>query len=244
MKNFFDNVKNDIDSYDFFALWGGGIIGICYIGIIQFVLNRGLVVAFLKDNNQEFFSNAALLMVLILSVMAYFFGLILHELGRFSFDLIGGVFACESIAELKNPPKTNINPLFSNRLAKHIFSKRVDEFDKNFEQCSDAHEASLFYMTTYLKCKGVKIPKQYSSYGLARSICIAAFINVLILLIQILTNTMQVSNFTIIAVFMVSVLVCLIMYGKAYKTYLAYLRNIYGLYRFYQNENERSATNV
>lgn len=241
MKRVLDEVRSRFDSYDFFALWGGGIVVLTYIFCMMYFLLRNKIFSVFGVASRMwiFLSENVLIAFLFISIIAYCFGLILHELGRWFFDAIGNVFQCERVSDLYSiPDKKKLkraNALFrSNKYARQLCKKRIKNFERDFKKIHSDIElddaVSAFYMETFLKSKGVAVGKRYSAYGLARSIFIGSILNDVLLLLPVLRFGFCVHSVSSWFVIIVSLIVTVSMYGRTYKSYLAYIRNLYAAF--------------
>lgn len=80
MDKVFDNVK----VYDFFGIWGAGIITLIY-GIFSYaVLFQDTIIHYFQDFQADY----SLLIIFCLSVIAYFLGTLLHEIGKWIYDKV------------------------------------------------------------------------------------------------------------------------------------------------------------
>lgn len=241
MRNYIKEVYDRFDAYDFFALWGGGIIVLTYSFCITFLLLRNKLFYVVGFGQQftTFLSENAVSAFVFISIIAYLLGLILHELGRWLFDIIGSIFCCESVCDLyeiaDRKELNRADALFrSNKFARRLCKKRIQSFNDNYEKnhpdVNLDDSVSLFYMESFLKTKGITTGKRYASYGLARSIFIGSVLNDLMVIILIAKFNISVLSFSALFVIMVSLLVSITMFGRTYKSYLAYIRNLYATF--------------
>lgn len=232
-----DSIKSHFDAYDFFALWGGGIIVLTYIALTMFLMlnNSSASIIHFSKKIIHFASDNAFVSFVFFSIIAYFFGLILHELGRWLFDIIGGVFRCESVSELDKitdgEKLSRASALFrTDKYASRLCMNKIRAFKHSFKKDYPNIElddtVSVFYMETFLKNKGVAVGKKYSTYGLVRSIFIGSILNDLFVLIAIIKYDLYIFSFSCLFVLIISLLVSVVMFGRTYKSYLAYIRNL------------------
>lgn len=161
-----DKVFENIKVYDFLGIWGAGIITLIY-GILSYA-------AILQDNIMHYFrdfqSDYSLLIIFILSVLAYLIGTLIHEIGKWVYTM---VLQPDTLIALAIKGE---HPHFFKRQKKMLYRDVMTYYDRILEK--DGTPKHFGAMIEYLKAKNQsKITDRYHAlYGLMRGLLIGIFV--------------------------------------------------------------------
>jgi len=162
MDKVFDNVK----AYDFFGIWGAGIITLMY-GIVSYaVIFQNNIFLFFRDFQADY----SLLLIFCLSVMAYFIGTLIHEVGKW---IYGAVLQPDTLIALA--VKEDVF-LFFKHQKKVLFSYVQTYYGHILDENGTPTQFSE--MIEYLKAKGQSkvIDRYHALYGLMRGLLVGIFL--------------------------------------------------------------------
>lgn len=178
-----DKVFKNINRYDFFGIFGAGII-ILFSGIAIFLSFDNRFSGFF-DMIQNAKSDWSVLAIFILTVWGYAIGILLQSIARFLYDF--KFMGCKLENTIKTIFDTSHDKMKSKilyPLKKYLYSSVIDNelFDKNTKQCNFDER----YESLKIHQKDEHIGVLHSIHALARSLHIGYFI--LAVLVPFLNN--------------------------------------------------------
>lgn len=220
-----DKVFKNFGLYDFFGVFGAGICSLTYF-ILTYCFFYYNEVMNILTAIKEF--NSFVLGVTIV-VLAYFLGILLHEMGKYFADSRSGIFGISYYSDIKIIEPFNncfLRILCPNKYAANQCRKHIDEFVKDSAPDESIKNKSITYVMAYLRYNSVHgtMDKNHSTYGLARGLFAGSIAHLLLSVVYMIRNGFKCESIVLV---LISALVCRILYCRAYKAYLSFVRNMY-----------------
>lgn len=221
-----DGIFEKFGLFDFLGIMGPGIISTSYYTTCYILLTENS--ALLKESKYNVFA------IVIFIFLSYFYGIILHEIGKIVYDH-GIKFDIE-----KN----------TNRLCEKYgcnSNNRLNKIDSEFEQyiktircfvCKTDFNYALSDLK-YSNCNLKKIDAYHSIYGQSRGLMISFIIHFICLYLFCLVKmeSIHISTIQVIpCIFVFDFLMIILFQVRSYRYYMSWIRNVYYQYYFECNK--------
>lgn len=176
--------------FDIMGIWAPGSISLLYILFTIACIHNIDIISILK----EFQSDFSIMFIFLFCILAYYLGVVFHEIGKGITDL-KGPFTFQTLLKIKNEKRAN------------IFTRRFVELTK-IQDCSPEEINTNIYDVLELvkkdKIDTSSIEKARSIYGLSRSITISFVIHIVILCVYLCNSYIVNATFWVVdAVFII-----------------------------------------
>lgn len=210
------------------GIWGPGALTVTYYLFTLRLLLKSIMTAIGITN---YFLTQNQLLIILYTAVSYFFGVVLHEMGKLICDSVE-TFQTEKflirIAQCKNIEKkkwftpfknikyevcTAFNAFYAKSDAKKIF-KDLDSigFEKALNTLKYSNETSTRRIDTY-----------HSVYALSRSLCICFMGNILLLLLEAIIFKIKLNLWLII----VDILFVVLFFIRTYRYFHSWIKNVW-----------------
>lgn len=223
-----DKLLSNFGIYDIMGIWVPGAIAVTYYFFTAFQFFQSLFqkLSILSHGLQQGY-----LLIFLYTIVAYTVGIVLHELGKYSYDLLKW-FNSENISyfNLKSTKKPAFR--FFKRM-KYDYNKSIDIVNKNNislnslliakkpKLCFEEARSHLKYNNTNINLKRIDV--YHSIYALSRSLSIAFLIHIIIVIIS-LSKYFETINWSFI---LIDILCAFLFLCRAYRYYLSWVKNTF-----------------
>ena len=214
--------------YDFFGIWGVGIVSLTHCVLSTEIILQKDYLSHFKD----FASDYSLLLILIYSVIAYLIGIVLHELGKWIFD-VPQKYYIQQINEIIDTKRD-----FSKRCNRWLHPNEYERYKVKRVLNNLKEDILLDEAISELKHEKRTdvINKYHAIYGLSRGLFIGMCITLIISLITSFNIKLNQATLLILGI---NIFLLFILYCRTYRSYMEWIKNVfiqYSLFQKYQQE--------
>ncbi len=231
------DIVNKFKIYDVLGIWLTGIISLAYYLIATIIMFNYDFWGLLKSFNSDY----SILFIFMFLIIAYLFGTVEHEIGKWIAD---------------GSKKYNVKNITDVKTKCLIHHKSVDNFNERIEQLNnnafykrDKGKTTFDEANSYFKHLGKTdlIDRYHSFYGFSRGLFVGFVFYTAFCLALLLANLICNINLNIIIIsitLVLTIFLTLLFAVRTYRTYLEWVKNVFiQYYKHREAESKKSSDN-
>lgn len=224
-----DRLADNVSIYDLFGIWCPGAVSITYYISVYTVINWN------EGSLNKLSSLPYIIWILMYTALAFFLGIVLHEIGKVIVGFFGDMFSVKKEDDVSPSPisKMEIKTVLSSVLNSLFpFKKIRTEFK---EQVNAQEEITLDYVISYFKFTNNSklIDRYHSFYGLNRGIFSGLVLHLIFILIRMIMK--QQADYIVV---ILDVVLSYLFFCRTYCCYIRWVKNTFQLYNHIKRSEE------